>query len=68
MGKEPRACQIAPEPALKEPLSAPKIYRTRNDARADVSEYIDRFDNRLRGHSKPGFVGPMEFEASAMPA
>ncbi len=43
-----------------------KVYRTRAEARADVFDYIERFDNPRRRHSKLGFLSPIEFEASAM--
>jgi putative transposase len=39
-----------------------KIYRTRNEARADVFDYIERFYNSIRRHSKIGYVSPVEFE------
>jgi putative transposase len=38
------------------------VYRTREDARADVFEYIERFYNPVRKHSKPNFLSPMQFE------
>lgn len=37
-------------------------YRTRNEARADVFDYIERFYNPRRRHSKLGQVSPAEFE------
>ncbi|MFN3845393.1 MAG: IS3 family transposase, partial [Paracoccaceae bacterium] len=43
-----------------------KVYRTRDEARADVFDYIERFCNPRRRHSKPGSLSPMEFEAHAM--
>lgn len=43
-----------------------KVYRTRNEARADVFDYIERFYNPRRRHSKLGYISPMEFEARAM--
>ena len=39
-----------------------KIYRTRNEARADVFDYIERFYNAIRRHSTIGYVSPVEFE------
>lgn len=39
-----------------------KVYRTRNEARADVFDYIERFYNAVRRHSTIGYVSPMEFE------
>jgi len=42
---------------------AGKIYRTRDQARADVLDYIERFYNPRRRHSTIGYISPMEFEA-----
>ncbi len=36
--------------------------RTRDEARADVFDYIERFDNAVRRHSTIGYVSPIEFE------
>jgi len=43
-----------------------KVYRTRDEARADVFDYIERFYNPRKRHSKPGCLSPVEYEASAM--
>ena len=51
---------------LKTERTATKVYRTRNEARTDVFDYIERFYNPRRRHSKLGYLGPMEFEARAM--
>ncbi len=37
-------------------------YRTRDEARADIFDYIERFYNPRRRHSTLGQVSPMEFE------
>lgn len=42
-----------------------KVYRTRDDARADVFDYIERFYNPKRRHSTIGYVSPAEFERMA---
>jgi len=42
--------------------TAGKIYRTRNEARADVLDYIERFYNAIRYHSTIGYLSPVEFE------
>jgi putative transposase len=42
--------------------TARKIYRTRNEARADVFDYIERFYNATRRHSTIGYLSPVEFE------
>lgn len=39
-----------------------KVYRTRDDARADVFDYIERFYNPVRRHSTIGYLSPVEFE------
>jgi transposase InsO family protein len=43
-----------------------KVYRTRDAARADVFDYIERFYNPRRRHSKLGYLSPMAFEERAM--
>ena len=37
-------------------------YRTREEARADVGDYIERFYNRSRLHSDLDYVSPVEYE------
>jgi putative transposase len=39
-----------------------KVYRTRDAARADVFDYIERFYNAVRRHSTIGYLSPVEFE------
>jgi putative transposase len=39
-----------------------KVYRTRDHARADVFDYIERFYNPRRRHSTIGYLSPMQFE------
>lgn len=39
-----------------------KVYRTRDEAKADVFDYIERFYNPRRRHSTLGYLSPMEFE------
>ena len=51
--------------SLKTERTARKVYRTRDEARADVFDYIERFYNPRRRHSKLGHLSPMEFEARA---
>ena len=51
---------------LKTEPTVCKIYRTRDEARADVFDYIEKFYNPRRQHSKLGYLSPMEFEAQAM--
>ncbi len=51
--------------SLKTERTLRKVYRTRDEARADVFDYIERFYNPRRRHSKLGYLSPMEFEARA---
>jgi putative transposase len=51
--------------SLKTERIARKIYRTRNQARADVFDYIERFYNPTRRHSTLGYLSPMDFEKQA---
>ena len=48
--------------SLKTERTARKMYRTRDEARADVFDYIERFYNPKRRHSTIGYLSPMEFE------
>jgi putative transposase len=48
--------------SLKTERVARKVYRTRDQARADVFDYIERFYNPKRRHSTLGYLSPMEFE------
>ncbi len=52
--------------SLKTERTARKVYRTRDTARADVFDYIERFYNPRRRHSKLGYLSPMVFEDRAM--
>jgi putative transposase len=51
--------------SLKTERIGRKVYRTRNEAKADVFDYIERFYNVKRRHSAIGYKSPMEFEMSA---
>jgi putative transposase len=44
---------------------ARKTYRSRDEAKADVFDYIERFYNPKRRHSTIGYMSPMEFERQA---
>jgi putative transposase len=48
--------------SLKTERAGCKTYRTRNEARADVFDYIERFYNATRRHSTIGYLSPVEFE------
>jgi putative transposase len=43
--------------------TAHREYATRQDARADVIEYIEMFYNRTRLHSSLGYRSPNDYEA-----
>lgn len=51
--------------SLKKERIRGKIYRTRDEARSDVFDYIEAFYNRQRRHGHLGGVAPMTFEAAA---
>ena len=51
--------------SLKIERTARKTYRTRDEAKADVFDYIERFYNPKRRHSTLGYLSPMEFEMKA---
>jgi len=42
-----------------------RMYRNRDDARADVFDYIERFYNPRRRHSTLGYLSPMDYEKQA---
>ena len=46
----------------KERVYTKPRYRTRDEARADIFEYIEGFYNPRRRHSTLGQVSPVEFE------
>ncbi|ESY79814.1 integrase [Mesorhizobium sp. LNHC229A00] len=52
--------------SLKTERTARKVYRTRDDARADVFDYIECFYNPRRRHSTLSYLSPVEFEEQAM--
>jgi putative transposase len=47
--------------SLKTERTERKTYRTRNEAKADVFDYIERFYNAVRRHSTIGYLSPVEF-------
>ncbi len=47
---------------LKRELVHHRRYRTRQEARRDIFEYIEVFYNRQRLHSSLGYMSPAEFE------
>ena len=48
--------------SLKTERVGRKVYRSRDDARADVFDYIERSYNTVRRHSTIGYRSPVEFE------
>jgi putative transposase len=48
--------------SLKTERIGKNVYQTRDAARADVFDYIERFYNRVRRHSTIGYLSPVEFE------
>src|SRR5271155_1677660 len=50
---------------LKAERTARKTYRTRDEAKADVFDYIECFYNPKRRHSTIGYLSPVEFEMQA---
>jgi len=48
--------------SMKTERIARKVYRNREQARADVFDYIERFYNPRRRHSTLGYVSPIQFE------
>jgi len=51
--------------SLKTERTARTLYHTRDQAKADVFDYIERFYNPRRWHSTLGYLSPMEFERQA---
>ena len=51
--------------SLKTERTAAKMYRTRTQAKADVLNFIECFDNPRRRHSTLGYRNPMAFEKHA---
>ena len=54
--------------ARRGPVVRPAPYRTCNEARADVFDSIEHFDNPTRRHSTIGYVSPVDFEKQVMQA
>jgi len=48
--------------SLKTERVSRRTYRTRDDAKADVFDYIERFYNPKRHHSTIGYLSPIAFE------
>ena len=50
---------------LKVELTCDRNYKTRQEAQADIFEYIEVFYNRQRRHSYLDYLSPVEFEKKA---
>ena len=50
--------------SLKKERIKKRIYKNRDVAKADVSDYIEAFYNRERRHQHNGGVSPQVFEAT----
>ena len=51
--------------SLKTERVARKVYRSRDQARADVFDYIERFYNPRRRHATIDYISPMDCERIA---
>jgi putative transposase len=51
--------------SLKTERTAAQTYRSRDETKAEVFDYIERFYNARRRHSTIGYLSPMEFERRA---
>ncbi len=51
--------------SLKKERIRKRIYKNRESATSDISDYIDSFYNPTRRHSHLGGLSPGEFEAAA---
>jgi putative transposase len=51
--------------SVKTERTGSRTYRTRDESRADLFDYIERFYNAKRRHSTIGYLNPMEFERKA---
>ena len=60
--------EVAKLRAERDILKKAAAYRTRDQARADVFDYIERFYNLRRRHSTLGYLSPVEYENQAVPA
>ena len=51
---------------LKTERTSRKRYATRDEARADVFDYVERFYNPRRRHSTLGYLSPVQFEQCSL--
>ena len=57
------ACAESFVSTLKKELISDTVFRSRDDPRRAIFEYIEVFYNRQRSHSANGYVAPLAFEA-----
>lgn len=43
-----------------------RTYKTREEAKADIFDYIERFYNRTRSHTYLDYLSPVQYENQAM--
>ncbi len=48
--------------SLKREWTGDRLYRTRQEAIADVREYVAVYGNSRRSHWTPGYTTPMDYE------
>ena len=51
--------------SLKKELTRGEAFATREQAMAEIFEYIEVFFNRVRRHSSLGYMSPAEYEMVA---
>jgi putative transposase len=51
--------------SMKTERTSRRNYQTRDEARADVFDYIERFYNPRRRHSTLGYLSPIDYENAA---
>jgi putative transposase len=52
--------------SLKTERTAREVSRTRDEVRVDVFDYVERFYNPRKRHSRLGYLSPMAFEDRAL--
>ncbi len=51
--------------SLRTERTVRKMYRSTDEAKADLFDHVERFYNPKRRHSTIGYMSPMEFEWQA---
>jgi putative transposase len=49
-------------PTMKTERTSRRVYQTRDQARADVFDYVERFYNQRRRNSSLDYLSPLDFE------